>query len=49
VNLPHFLRVDVKAMTIRAVEEGRESPIKNLERVNGNLFLQGVRASAAGR
>lgn len=42
VNLPQFLRVDVTAMTIRAVEEGRESPIGSLARVNGKLILQGV-------
>jgi hypothetical protein len=42
VNLPQFFRVDLKAMTIRAVEESRESPIKTVDRVNGNLILQGV-------
>jgi hypothetical protein len=45
VNLPQFLRVDVKAMTIRAVEEGRESPIGSLARVNGKLILQGVQGA----
>ncbi|MGH8069115.1 MAG: hypothetical protein ACRERE_28535 [Candidatus Entotheonellia bacterium] len=29
-------------MTIRAIEEGRESPIGSLARVNGKLILQGV-------
>jgi hypothetical protein len=42
VNLPQFFRVDFKTMTIRAVEEGRESAIKNVDRVNGKLILQGV-------
>jgi hypothetical protein len=42
VNLPQFLRVDVPTMTIRSVEEGRESPIGSLARVNGSLILQGV-------
>src|SRR5262249_19222113 len=42
VNLPQFLRVDINAMTIRAVEEGRESTIGSLTRVNGKLILQGV-------
>jgi len=42
VNLPHFLRVDVHAMTIRAVEEGRESPIGSQTRLNGKLILHGV-------
>jgi hypothetical protein len=42
VNLPQFFRVDLKAMTVRAVEEGRESAIKTVDRVNGHLILQGV-------
>jgi hypothetical protein len=42
VNLPPFFRVDFKTMTIRAVEENRESAIKNVDRVNGKLILQGV-------
>ena len=42
VNLPQFFRVDFKTMTISAVEESRESAIKTVDRVNGNLILQGV-------
>ena len=42
VNLPQFLRVDVKAMMIRELETGRESPIKNVERANGRVILQGA-------
>jgi hypothetical protein len=42
VNLPQFFRVDFKTMTLRAVEENRESAIKNVDRVNGNMILQGV-------
>jgi hypothetical protein len=42
VNLPQFFRVDVQAMTVRAVEESRESAIKTVDRVNGHLILQGV-------
>jgi hypothetical protein len=42
VNLPQFFRVDFKAMTIRAVEENRESAIKTVDRVNGKMILQGV-------
>jgi hypothetical protein len=42
VNLPQFFRVDFKTMTLRAVEENRESAIKNVDRVNGNVILQGV-------
>jgi hypothetical protein len=42
VNLPQFFRVDFKTMTVRAVEESRESTIKNVDRVNGHMILQGV-------
>ena len=45
INLPQFLQVDVKAMTIRAVEEGWQSPIGSLARVNGKLILQGVQGT----
>jgi len=42
VNLPQFIRVDVKAMTIRSEEQKRESPIKTIEHMNGKLILQGT-------
>ena len=42
VNLPQFIRVDVKAMTIRSEEQKRESPIKTVEHMNGKLILQGT-------
>jgi hypothetical protein len=42
VNLPQFFRVDLKTMTLRAVEENRESAIKNVDRMNGHMILQGV-------
>ena len=42
VNLPQFFSVDFKTMTIRAVEENRESAIKTVDRVNGKMILQGV-------
>ena len=45
INLPHFLQVDVKAMTIRAVEQGRQSPIGSVARMNGKLILQGVQGA----
>ena len=45
INLPQFLQVDVKAMTIRAVEQGRQSPIGSVARVNGKLILQGVQGA----
>jgi hypothetical protein len=41
VNLPQFLSVDVKAMTIQAEGGGRQSPVRNLEHLNGVLILQG--------
>jgi len=43
-NIPRFLKVNFKNKTISATEEsGRKdtSRIKNIERVNGNLILQG--------
>jgi hypothetical protein len=42
VNLPQFFSVDFKTMTIRAVEQNRESAIKSVDRVNGKMILQGV-------
>jgi hypothetical protein len=42
VNLPQFIRVDVKAMTIRSEEQKRDSPIKTVEHMNGKLILQGT-------
>ena len=42
VNLPQFIRVDVKAMAIRSEEQKRESPIKTVEHMNGKLILQGT-------
>jgi hypothetical protein len=41
VNLPEFLKVDVKAMKVYAEETGRESPIRNLEHLDGMLIVQG--------
>ena len=42
VNLPQFIRVDLKAMTIRSEEQKRESPIKTVDHLNGRLILQGT-------
>ena len=44
VNLPQFFKVDLKAMTIRSEETGRESPIKSVERTNGKIIMQGAQA-----
>ena len=42
VNLPQFIKVDVKAMTVRSEEQKRDSPIKTVEHMNGKLILQGT-------
>jgi hypothetical protein len=42
VNLPQFMRVDVKAMTIRSEEQKRESPIRTVDHMDGKLILQGT-------
>jgi len=44
VNLPHFLKVDVKAQKVLSEETGRESPFRNIEHLNGNMILQGGQA-----
>lgn len=41
VNLPEFLKVDLKAMKVHAEGTGRESPIRNVEHLNGTLVIQG--------
>jgi hypothetical protein len=41
VNLPQFFKVDLKARTVRSEETGRDSPIRNLEHLNGQMILQG--------
>jgi hypothetical protein len=41
VNLPEFLKVDLKAMKVYAEGTGRDSPIRNLEHLNGILIIQG--------
>ena len=41
VNLPEFLTVDLKAMKVHAEGSGRESPIRNLEHLDGHVIIQG--------
>ena len=41
VNLPQFMKVDVKAMKVLSEETGRDSPIRNVEHVDGSLIIQG--------
>lgn len=44
VNLPPLFRVDAKGMKVRNLEaeKGRESPIKNVEHMNGKMLVQGA-------
>ena len=44
-NIPQFIEVDLEAGTLSTTEasgENRSTPIKNLEREEGLIFLQGV-------
>jgi hypothetical protein len=41
VNLPEFFKVDLKALKVRSEETGRDSPIKNVERLSGQIIIQG--------
>jgi hypothetical protein len=43
-NLPDFFKVDLKAKTIRAEDEGRLSPIKRIDRGAGEITLYGSEA-----
>ena len=45
MNLPQFIRVDLKTMTIRSEEQKRESPIKTVEHMNGKVILQGTQGA----
>jgi hypothetical protein len=40
-NLPDFFKVDLKAKTIRAEDKGRLSPIKRIDRGDGEITLYG--------
>jgi hypothetical protein len=45
LDIPQFIQVDLEAQTLSTTEasgENRETPIKNLERGNGLIVLQGV-------
>ena len=41
VNLPQFLKVDIKAQKVHSQETGRASPFRNVEHLNGKMILQG--------
>lgn len=50
LNVPQFIEVDLKAGTLsttKASGEDRSTPIKNSERADGQLFLQGVQRGRA--
>ncbi len=42
VNLPHFFKVDVKALKVHSEETGRASPFKTVEHLDGSMILQGA-------
>lgn len=49
-NIPNFIVVDLgqaELRTTKASEENRKTPIKNMQRDNGLIFLQGVEARRA--
>jgi len=41
VNLPQFLDVDLKAMTVEAEGGGRKSPVRTVDHLNDTLIIQG--------
>jgi hypothetical protein len=41
VNLPQFVKVDVKSLKIHAVETGLASSVGSVEHVNGDMILHG--------
>jgi hypothetical protein len=47
VNVPQFVRVDVKAKRLSEHEGERSTAIRSVERVEGRLVLQGVEAERA--
>lgn len=49
-NIPQFIEIDLAAKQLRTTKasgENRSTPIKNLERSNGALAIQGVEAGRA--
>jgi hypothetical protein len=49
-NIPQFVVVDLEAKTLgttKASGENRVTPIKNLQRAEGMIFLQGIEAGRA--
>ncbi len=49
-NMPEFVEIDFEAKTVsttQAVERIRRTPIRTLERANGEIYLQGVENARA--
>jgi len=49
-NMPEFVEIDFEAKTVsttQAVERMRQTPIRTLERGNGEIYLQGVENARA--
>jgi len=49
-NMPEFVEIDLEAKivsTTQAAERLRQTPIRTLERVNGEIYLQGVENARA--
>jgi hypothetical protein len=49
-NMPEFVEIDLEAKmvsTTKAVERFRQTPIRTLERANGEIYLQGVENARA--
>ena len=44
VNLPPFFKVDLKAQKVHSEETGRASPVRSIERLDGNMVIQGAQA-----
>lgn len=47
VNLPVLLKVNLKGMTVRHEESGRQSPIQDVRRTNGRIVLHGSEGERA--
>lgn len=50
LNLPDFVKLDLRAKRITTTEASgslRETPIRTVERANGNILLQGVQGERA--
>ena len=49
-NIPQFIEVDLGGKILRTTKasgENRTTPIKNMERADGNIFIQGVERGRA--